>query len=153
MDSTGVVLHNSINNIPCAFALGAKVSEDVQVSKCLHFDPSSNGEVPWNQLYENGKFNDLSTEIEYEKECHDLACGIATQIVVKPRQVKESEICLVWDMPSFKFTRSSQVHYRFYTKYFGKNNATFKIVDYALKNYNTWEHQIYNWQLSILDDP
>lgn len=151
LESSGVVLYNFIDKMPCAYALAAKVKDNVNISKCLSFDPNSNGTIPWDQLYNNGKFDKLSKN-KFDQTFSELACGIATQMQVNPSQVKDCEMCLAWDMPVVNFPDSDKKYYRFYTKYFGRDNATLKIVDYALKNYQQWERAIYKWQTPVLDD-
>ncbi|KAK4884164.1 hypothetical protein RN001_000435 [Aquatica leii] len=151
LDSSGVVLYNTINKMPCAFAIAAKVRNNANISKCLLFDPNSDGSIPWNQLYENGCFDKFSKN-ETDQRFNEVACGIAVQVQVNPNDTEETEMCLVWDMPIVSFPKGYKRYNRFYTKYFGSENATLKIVDYAFKNYKDWESAIYKWQQPILDD-
>ncbi|KAF5300882.1 hypothetical protein FQR65_LT09044 [Abscondita terminalis] len=151
LDSSGVVLYNSINKMPCAYALAAKVKDNVSISKCLSFDPNSDGKIPWDQLYENGCFEKFLKN-ETDQQFKEIACGIAVQVKVKADTKEEVEMCLVWDMPVVSFPEGDKKFNRFYTKYFGSDNATLKIVDYSFKNYKVWENAIYEWQRPILQD-
>ncbi|KAF2897843.1 hypothetical protein ILUMI_08327 [Ignelater luminosus] len=151
LESSGVVLYNSIDKMPCAYALAAKVQDNVDISKCLFFDPNSNGELPWDQLNQNGKFDKL-VKNKSDQIYGEVACGIATQVQIKPSEMKELELCLAWDMPVVGFPFTNKKYYKFYTKYFGRDNATLKIVDYAFKHYEQWETAIHDWQNPILSD-
>lgn len=151
MESSGVVLYNSIDKMPCAYALAAKVQDNVDISKCLFFDPNSNGKLPWDQLHQNGKFDKL-VKNKSDQIYGEVACGIAIQIQIKPSELKELELCLAWDMPVVGFPFTNKKYYKFYTKYFGRDNATLKIVDYAFKHYKQWDTAIHDWQNPILSD-
>lgn len=151
LESSGVVLFNMIDNMPCAYAMAAKVQDNVSISKCLHFDPNSNGETVWNQLENNGQFDKLKKK-ESNFICDDVACGIASKVLVKSSKTEVLEFCFTWDMPIVSFPKSNKSYKRFYTKYFGDSSAFFKIGYYAFKSYNLWEEQIYQWQKPVLDD-
>lgn len=147
----GVALHHVIASMPCTYALAAKTSQDQNISKCLEFDPNSNGEIPWNQLYDNGKF-DTIPNMKTRHTNDELACGIACQSTIAPSQKKNYEMSLSWNMPVVTFINKIKKHSRFYTKYFGSESAAAQIGEYALTNYNDWEKKIYEWQKPILDD-
>lgn len=137
--------------MPCTYGLAAKSTETVNVSKCLSFDPNSNGEIPWNQLYNNGKF-DNTPEMKANHVNDELACAIACQSEIKSNGKQSLEMCLVWDMPIVTFFNKTRKHKRFYTKYFGVESASGKMAEYALGNYTKWESDIYEWQKPILED-
>lgn len=138
--------------MPCTYALGIHTNERVNVSKCLSFDPSSNGQEPWNQLYTNGRFDKLTKQESEQIFNRDLACGVAASVTVHPCKSAEAEMCLVWDMPVVNFRDGKKSYTRFYTKHFGTEHATLKIVDYAFRNYRSWEKAIHKWQQGVLDN-
>lgn len=151
-NSEGVILYNTIDSTPCAYALAAKVKDGVNISKLLHFNPNSNGEDVWNQLYANGKFNKI---LDHKKSDHyfgEMGSAIASQITISPGKIEQLENCLVWDMPVVTFFGKAKKYSKFYTKFFGSEKPTLKIVDYAFKNYTNWEQSIYDWQKEVLDD-
>lgn len=150
LDSSGVMLYNLIETMPCTYALAAKMKDNMSISKCLYFDPNSDGSEPWNQLY-NGNFDNL-TKTEIDPVFGDVACGIAVQVKVSPGNIEEPEMCLVWDMPVVHFPLGDTLFSKFYTKYFGTEKAALKIVNHALKNYKEWESAIYKWQEPVLND-
>ncbi|KAK9730432.1 Glycosyl-hydrolase family 116, catalytic region [Popillia japonica] len=152
LDSEGVILYNTIDSTPCAYALSARVRDGVNVSKFLHFDPNSNGQEIWSQLYENGKFNKI---LDHHKSDHyfgEMGSAIASQVTVQSGKTEEVENCLVWDMPLVTFFGKAKKYAKFYTKFFGSDKPTLKIVDYAFKNYKSWEQSIYDWQKIVLSD-
>ncbi|GJQ71601.1 hypothetical protein Trydic_g11303 [Trypoxylus dichotomus] len=153
VNSEGVILYNTIDSIPCAYALAAKVKEGVNISKYLHFDPNSNGQDVWAQLYKDGKFNKI---LDHKKSDHyfgEMGSAIASQVTILPGMTEELENTLVWDMPVVTFFGKAKKYAKFYTKFFGSEKPTLKIVEYALKNYKNWEQSIYDWQKAVLDNP
>ncbi|XP_031340395.1 non-lysosomal glucosylceramidase isoform X3 [Photinus pyralis] len=151
LDSSGVTLRNYIEKMPCTYALAAKLKDNMNVSKCLYFNPTSDGAEPWNQLYDDGNFSDL-TKTETDEVYDEVGCGIAVQVKVAPGAVEEPEMCLVWDMPIVSFPEGVTKYNKFYTKYFGVEKAALKIVNHALRNYKDWELAIYKWQEPVLND-
>lgn len=151
MDSEGVVLYNTINSIQCAYGLAAQVQDDVSVSKCLYIDPNSDGSEPWLQLKNDGQFEKLPDK-EFGQIFGEMAVGIAAKTTVEASSEKNLEMSLVWHMPIINFPGKAKKYNKFYTKYFGKEGAVLKIVDYALKNYKQWETEIETWQSSVLDN-
>ncbi|KAL3286494.1 hypothetical protein HHI36_000999 [Cryptolaemus montrouzieri] len=148
----GVILFHTICGMPCSYILSAKCDPNLEVSKCLYFDPSSDGSEPWYQLKNDGKFEknaEGSTQIIHG----EMACGIAVKSTVKPGETGVVENNLVWDMPTINFPLKEQKYSKRYTEFFGKENAAIKISQYALQNYKQWERDIYAWQSKILNDP
>lgn len=147
----GVLLNHIVKNMQCTYTLAAKTVEGVDISKCLYFDPNSNGEIPWKQLEQNGRFDKIA-DFKANHYCDEMACGIAAQLTANPSDVKTIEMCLVWDMPVVNFSMKLKKYKRFYTKHFGEEGASGKIAEYALQNYAKWETEIYKWQSKVLDD-
>ncbi|XP_057653442.1 non-lysosomal glucosylceramidase [Diorhabda carinulata] len=150
-NSEGVVLYHKIDNMPCAYALAAKTRDDLSVTKCLYFNPKSNGFDVWKQLKDNGEFDKTNTSVT-ENVYGEMACGIAAKIRIGPRECQEVEMSLVWDIPTINFPLRQKIYSKFYTKYFGKENAILKIISYSFDNYSSWEEAIYNWQEPVLED-
>lgn len=151
MKSEGVVLYHTIKKMNCTYALSAKSDEDVQVSKCLYFDPNSNGKTLWNELLESGSFHkNLSSK--FDNIYGEMGVAIAAQTRLEAGDTKDVEMSLVWDMPVVSFPRARRKFTKFYTKYFGSSDATLKIVDYCFKQYKTWEKDIYSYQKRVLLD-
>ncbi|GJQ72624.1 hypothetical protein Trydic_g1288 [Trypoxylus dichotomus] len=97
-NSEGVILHNTIDSIPCSYALAAKTKAGVHISKLLYFDPNSDGQELWNQLYQNGEFNKLNAH--KSKHClGEMASAIATRVSILSGETKVLENTIVWDMP------------------------------------------------------
>ncbi|KRT79580.1 hypothetical protein AMK59_7208, partial [Oryctes borbonicus] len=81
-----------------------------------------------------------------------MGSAIASQLTVQPGMTEELEDALVWDMPIVTFFGKAKKYAKFYTKFFGSEKPTLKIVEYAFKNYKNWEQSIYDWQSVVLDD-
>lgn len=150
-DSEGVVLYHSINKMPCVYALSVKSQEGQNVSKCLGFNPTSDGGEPWKQLHDTGKFEKPSSNTA-ENVYGELAVGIAAQVKVAPSSTREIEMSLVWDMPVIHFRNKQKNYNKFYTSFFGSTNATLRIVDFVFKRYKNWEQKIFEHQSKVLDE-
>lgn len=135
----------------CTYALAVKSEQNLDISKCLHFEPNSDGDDVWNSLYKQGRF--LKNEKQKSDNVYgEMGVGVAAQIVVPAGDVKDVEMCLVWDMPVVSFPGGRRKYSKYYTKYFGSSDATLKIVDYALNKYKKWEEDIYLYQKKVLLD-
>lgn len=137
--------------MPASYVLATQVYSNQEISKCLYFDPNSNGSEPWFQLKNDGKFekqSDSSTKIIQG----EMACGLAVKITVKPSENELVKYNLVWDIPMINFPNKMKKYYKKYTDYFGREDAGLKISQYALQNYEEWEREIYRWQNTVLKD-
>lgn len=137
--------------MPCVYALSVRSNKIVSISKCLGFDPLSDGAEPWRQLYETGKFEKASST-STDNIYGEIAVGIAAQVKLAPFKKQEIEMSLVWDMPVIHFRNQQKNYNKFYTKFFGSANATLKIVEYIFKEYKRWEDKIYKYQERVLND-
>lgn len=149
--SESIFLGQTIKSMPCTYALSVKKTAGLDISKCLYFDPNSNGSIPWNKLHVNGKF-----EPEPDGESYrihgEMGVGIAGQLTVQPHEKQKIEMSLVWDMPVVSFPGKRRKYHRFYTKFFGNGKDTMKIVDAAFERYRSWERIVYSYQKRVLDD-
>ncbi|CAH1113965.1 unnamed protein product [Psylliodes chrysocephalus] len=150
-NSEGVILYNNLDTIQCTYALSAKTKSEISVSKCLYFDPKSNGSEVWSQLEQNGEFDKIKKSVHEDFYC-EMAVGIASKVTVNASQSEEIELSLVWHIPTISFPSSKKTYNRYYTKQFGTDNAILKIVVYAFNNYKMWEQRIYEWQRKVLED-
>ncbi|KAJ8949503.1 hypothetical protein NQ314_008196 [Rhamnusium bicolor] len=149
--SEGVVLYHTLVKMQCAYALAAKPEDGVNISKCLYFDPNSDGLKPWIQLKNNGSF-DKTIKTNHGHIFGEMACGIATKTTLAQSDTKQIVMSLAWDMPTINFPGKETKYNRFYTEKFGKENAVLKIVDFAFNNYDSWEQSIFDWQKNVLND-
>lgn len=145
--------------MPCTYTLAVKSQNDLNISKCLYFDPNSDGFIPWQQLQENGKFNpentsepSLKTDLLEAKTYNEMAVGIAAAVIVKPTENKSIEMTLVWDMPAVNFFSRAKRYKRYYSKFFASEDAPFQIASYGLDEFKNWETAIYQWQSKVLND-
>ncbi|XP_065168784.1 LOW QUALITY PROTEIN: non-lysosomal glucosylceramidase [Atheta coriaria] len=148
-NSEGVILYHTIDKTPSSYSLAVKTNPDVSVSKCLNFDPKSDGKTLWDQLNDNGKL--IKQPKKSDNHFGELGVAIAAQCTVPPKSNKEIEYVLVWDIPVVTFFYKKKKYTKYYTKFFGMD-AALKMVDYALMNYATWEEEIYKWQEPVLSD-
>ncbi|CAH2002818.1 unnamed protein product [Acanthoscelides obtectus] len=151
INSEGVILYHTIDNMRCTYALAVKSEEGVKVSKCLYFDPKSDGMKPWIQLKNNGEFEKVSGS-SHGHVYGEMACGIAAKTTLPPSTSKQIDMSLVWDMPTITFPGKRKNYHRFYTRKFGLDNAVLKIVSHAFDQYVQWEESIYEWQKDVLEN-
>lgn len=149
LGAEGVILHQTIKKMKCTYALSINSQENLKITKCLYFDPNSDGRVVWNDLYEQGGFLENG---KIENVYGEMGVGIAAQVHLQVGGVKNLEMCLAWDMPIISFPGGRKKYYKYYTKFFGSSDATLKIVDYTLNHYKKWEEDIYFYQKKVLLD-
>nr|XP_022910294.1 non-lysosomal glucosylceramidase [Onthophagus taurus] len=152
LDNEGVLIYNTIDKLPCCYALSIRKKDDLEISRLLHFEPKGDGRDVWLPLLKHGRFGKV---VEKNKDDHvfgEVGSAIAAQIHVLPQQSGEIETCLVWDMPIVYFHDRVQKYFKYYTKFFGSDKPALKIVDYVFKNYKRWEEDIYNWQEPVLNN-
>lgn len=82
----------------------------------------------------------------------EMACGIAAKATLKPASSEKIEMSLVWHMPNVTFPENSKPYRRFYTEYYGGEEAVLRIANYALDSYNEWDQKIYDWQKDVLEN-
>lgn len=136
----------------CTSALSVKSNQNLNISRCLYFDPNSDGHIPWDDLHEKGGFSKSETKEKLDNVYGEMGVGVAAQTILQPGNTGNIEMCLVWDMPVVNFSEARRKYCKYYTKFFGTSDATLKIVDYALKEYNNWEKHIYAHQKKVLHD-
>ncbi|XP_050305415.1 non-lysosomal glucosylceramidase [Anthonomus grandis grandis] len=152
-NSEGVILYHTIEKTPSSYTLAVKSNDKIEVTRCLSFNPNSDGSQVWNELKTNGHF-DKSSE-KPTKNPHifgEMGVGVAAKTTISEKASQDIEMVLVWDMPSIVFPVNQEKYFRYYTRKFGRENAALKIVDFAAKNYQEWEKKIFKWQEPILND-
>ncbi|XP_062545738.1 non-lysosomal glucosylceramidase [Armigeres subalbatus] len=147
----GVSIKQTIADMQCTYCVSCKTSSEINLTRCLKFDPTGSGEKLWNDLKENGKLTEASVDENLKSK--DVAVAVSAQILVQSESSSDLEFSLVWDMPKIHFGKKAKEFYKYYTKYFGKSgDAGPSISDYALQNYGKWETLVNEWQRPILDD-
>ncbi|ENN79258.1 hypothetical protein YQE_04294, partial [Dendroctonus ponderosae] len=97
----GVILYHKLDKMQCSYSLGVKAADGVAISKCLHFDPNSNGSVVWNQLKDNGQFDKIKGEPSKTHHIFgEMAVGVSAKSKLLGNTSQSFEMVLAWDMPS-----------------------------------------------------
>ncbi|XP_039256839.2 non-lysosomal glucosylceramidase-like [Styela clava] len=152
---SGVVMHNfTYEKMPYTMTVAASDKPEMKVSKCISFDPTSDGSTIWNELHEHGHFDSTNDISENTSRGESIACAVAVETTVKSKTLQKNvDFVLSWDMPIVYFGSKEISHRRRYTRFFGASgNAGPKIALYALQNYQDWEEKIRSWQEPILSN-
>ncbi|KAK9884265.1 hypothetical protein WA026_005217 [Henosepilachna vigintioctopunctata] len=149
--SEGVILNHTICGMPCSYVISAQSNPVQDVSKCLYFDPNSDGIDPWFQLKNDGKFEENS-DSSIPSMQGEMACGVAVKVNVKPADAEVIKYNLVWDMPIINFPLKKTKYSKKYAEFFGKEDTGLEISQYAFQTYNQWEKDICAWQNTVLND-
>lgn len=153
---SGVTMHNfSYDKMPYTMSVGASESSGCKVSKCVTFDPTSDGSAIWNGLSSTGELTSIQEVSPETRPCQAIACAVAVKTSVKAKSNRDNmDFVLTWDMPVVYFGSKETPHYRRYTRFFGhKGDAGMNMAIHALENYPSWERQIESWQGAVLDNP
>lgn len=57
-NAKGVAIQQIIAEMPCTYNLACRVLPEINISRCVKFDPCSSGEQLWQQLKDQGQLND-----------------------------------------------------------------------------------------------
>lgn len=148
----GVLMHQKIRNADCVVGISGIEKEGVETSYLTSFDPNGTGQDVWNDLWDDGLFNEIGDCSQKTRKGEEIACAISSKVKVAANGLGHLPFCLSWDMPKFSFTASpNTVYVRRYTRWFGSDgNAVPKLSLYAMTHYEEWEKRIESWQRPIL---
>lgn len=147
---TGVEIFNKINSSKCIYVIGVKEDPEITVTSSC-FNPKGTGVTLWDQLRGKGGFpGKIASHIQYHG---DIAGAVCAQTIIPVDTEKDLEFALVWHMPYIQFRNKLATYERYYTKYFGNDDAAgILMCHYALTHYQQWENDIDNWQNPVLSD-
>lgn len=153
---SGITMYNfAYEKMPYTMTIGAHEAADNKVTRCLAFNPASDGLDIWNDLAQDGEFQNSGGKSRVTSPGQALGCGVAIKATVNARSSKNNcDFVLTWDMPMVYFGSKEVSHCRRYTRFFGSDGkAGEKMALYALDNYPIWEQKINAWQNEILSNP
>lgn len=58
----GANINQTIAGMRCNYSIASKISSEINLSRCIKFDPASNGDKLWQDLKENGKLTEKSID-------------------------------------------------------------------------------------------
>lgn len=58
----GANINQTIAGMHCTYSISSKISSEINLSRCVKFDPASNGDKLWQDLKENGKLTEKSID-------------------------------------------------------------------------------------------
>nr|CAD7442175.1 unnamed protein product [Timema bartmani] len=151
---SGVQIHQTVNKMPCTYAVAAKHKEGVKVTHMPQFDPSGKGKELWEDLSKDGEFDSPSASSGHKTRTGEqLACAVCVKLSLQGGRTGQAEFALVWDMPNIHFSGKSKKYRRFYTKWFPTDGTgAASLSHYVLSNYEHWEKEIELWQQPVLQD-
>lgn len=69
-NAKGVCINQKIADMPCAYNLACRVLPEINITRCLQFDPSGTGEQLWQQLKDQGQLNEDSADESLKSRCY-----------------------------------------------------------------------------------
>lgn len=150
----GVQIRQTVADMKCNYSIGVcKSTDDVVISKVMKIDPNGNGNCLWKDLKQHGMLT-VSAEDKSLKDGKDVCVAVCAQKSILSKASDEIEFGFVWDMPKVQFPKGKKIFTKYYTRYFGADGeAGARILDYAFKNYSSWELLIHEeWQKDVLED-
>lgn len=151
---SGVLMHQTVRNIPCTVGIAAHKKDGVGVSHTTSFDPMGTGQTLWDALKHDGHLSGSSESSEKTMKRQQVASAVCAQVTVPPSEHRQLDFCLVWDMPKVSFRACPDVTFtKRYTRWFGSDGkASAKLASHALKNVTMWRSMIDEWQRPILEN-
>nr|CAD7594899.1 unnamed protein product [Timema genevievae] len=110
---SGVQIHQTVNKMPCTYAVAAKHKEGVKVTHMPQFDPSGKGKELWEDLSKDGEFDSPSASSGHKTRTGEqLACAVCVKLSLQGGRTGQAEFALVWDMPNIHFSGKSKKYRR-----------------------------------------
>jgi non-lysosomal glucosylceramidase len=133
------------------WAISSIVDPSVEVFYHTRWNPQGNGSEVWDTFARDGSLADYQDETPAAPG-EQIAGAIAIRFTIKPGKTRKIPFILAWDFPITEFAQGIK-YYRRYTDFFGRNGKNvWAIVRTALKNVDSWQEEIQNWQAPILQD-
>ncbi|XP_042303811.1 non-lysosomal glucosylceramidase-like [Sceloporus undulatus] len=149
----GILLHHCLPVNSYTLAIAGREKEGTTVTHFTSFNPASTGEEVWQDLLADGKLASppgKSPPTEKGVACAAAVCATCT---VPAHGRGTLELGLAWDMPRIRFGSKEKEHYRWYTRFFGREgDACPALCHHMLTHYPEWEEKIEAWQRPILED-
>nr|XP_054756526.1 non-lysosomal glucosylceramidase-like [Lytechinus pictus] len=147
--TSGVLFHDGHPTQPCTMCIAAADGDDVTVTTCTSFNPSSQLKELWNDLKADGQLNTTKGPSDRTEKGETLGGAVVSSCHVEANEQGLLEFALSWDMPKVQFESSS--YFRRYTRWFGRDgNSAIALCSHALEEYKDWEKHINEWQDPIL---
>nr|CAD7428730.1 unnamed protein product [Timema monikensis] len=110
---SGVQIHQTVNKMPCTYAVAAKHKEGVKVTHMPQFDPSGKGKELWEDLSKDGELDSPSaSSVHKTRTGEQLACAVSVKLSLQGGRTGQAELALVWDMPNIHFSGKSKKYRR-----------------------------------------
>ncbi len=137
---------------PLTFAIAARKTPGVKLSKRTHFLTNGDGGDIWQDFTSDGSLDDSGSEAS-SAIGETIGAAVAARFNLPPGGSKEISFSLAWDMPRIH-TGMGREFFRHYAAYYGTSgNSAPRIARDALLHYEDWERKIAAWQKPVLDDP
>lgn len=142
------------------FAIAAQETSDVSVSVCPSYSMSGKGskysaKEMWSEMKQHGSFDQGNWDMKPfppSTQGSSIGAAVSASVVVPAHEKKTVVFSLAWDSPEVKFLEGKSYHRR-YSQFYGIfGNAAANLAHDAIKDYQSWEQAIENWQSPILND-
>ncbi|XP_062828747.1 non-lysosomal glucosylceramidase [Anolis carolinensis] len=149
----GVLLHHCLPVNGYTLAIAAREKAGTSVTHFTSFNPAGTGEEVWRDLLEDGRLDSPPGKGPPTEKGEACAAAVCATCTVPPLGRGTLELGLAWDMPRIHFGSKEKEHYRWYTRFFGREgDACPALAHYMLTHYPEWEKRIEAWQRPILED-
>nr|CAD7399134.1 unnamed protein product [Timema cristinae] len=135
---SGVQIHQTVNKMPCTYAVAAKHKDGVKVTHMPQFDPSGKGKELWEDLSKDGELDSPSaSSVHKTRTGEQLACAVSVKLSLQGGRTGQAELALVWDMPNIHFSGKSKKYRR---KYLNMRDSRTMALKH-LNKHSSWESQ------------
>ncbi|XP_061171988.1 non-lysosomal glucosylceramidase-like [Saccostrea echinata] len=150
---SGVSINHNIQDMKCTYCIAGVHHNDVSVTCKEYFNPRGSGQEVWDDLKDDGQLNPEGGRNTCTGKGEESAAAVCVQANVPPKQTRDLEFTLTWDMPIIHFKARENFYARRYTRWFGMDGeAGPRMSSYAAANYKTWEQKIEEWQKPVLEN-
>jgi non-lysosomal glucosylceramidase len=113
------------------------------------WNPGGDGSEIWQQFSADGSLSNLEDETSSVGE--QMGAAIALRFTLAPGETQHIPFVVAWDFPVTEFAEGVN-YFRRYTDFFGRSGQNGQELAIAgIRNYQSWQNQIQQWQQPILD--
>jgi non-lysosomal glucosylceramidase len=134
------------------WAIATCPAAGLEIFPVCHWNPMGDGRELWHSFAADGSLPASPTDTSSPAQGADqTAVALAVRFTLAPGEHRQIPFVLAWDLPVTEFAQGIE-YYRRYTDFFGRTGqGAGAIAQTGLHHYQTWQHQIQQWQTLILE--
>jgi len=136
--------------VPDEAALAAAGAQAVEILRCDHWNPASDGAEIWQTFSQDGSIPERRQQ-RPSGEGEPTSAALAVRFRLEPGQSLEIPVVIAWDLPVTSFASGVRALRR-YTDFFAADgHQATAIAAEALRDWRGWRERIEAWQAPVVE--